>query len=105
MKGPKKTWPKPESEKAKITDQLLPYKSIPRCELCDIEFNHPIMAKAHLTGKPHHKKLKALGLPVPEICVDKSRPDWREKLAQANSKKVKTETGADQIHADLPWPD
>ena len=105
MKGPKKTWPKPESEKAKITDQLLPYKSIPRCELSDIEFNHPIMAKAHLTGKPHHKKLKALGLPVPEICVDKSRPDWREKLAQANSKTVKTETGADQIHADLPWPD
>ena len=70
-KGPKKTWPKPESEKAKITDQLLPYKSIPRCELCDIEFNHTIMAKAHLTGKPHHKKLKVLGLPVPEICVDK----------------------------------
>ena len=73
-KGPKKTWPKPESEKAKITDQLLPYKSIPRCELCDIEFNHTIMAKAHLTGKPHHKKLKVLGLPVPEICVDKKFP-------------------------------
>ena len=46
-------------------------------------------------------QLKALGLPVPEICVDKCRPDWREKLAQANSKKVKTETGADQIHADV----
>ena len=42
-------------------------------------------------------QLKALGLPVPEICVDKSRPDWREKLAQANSKKVKTETGADYL--------
>ena len=63
------------------------------------------MAKAHLTGKPHHKKLKALGLPVPEICVDKSSPDRRENLAQAQSKTVKTETGADQIHADLPWPD
>ena len=32
------------------------------------------MAKAHLTGKPHHKKLKVLGLPVPEICVDKKFP-------------------------------
>ena len=100
-KGPKKTWQKPDSEKAKITDQLLPYKSISRCELCDIEFNHPIIAKAHLTGKPHHKKLKALGLPVPEICVDKSSPDRRENLAQAQSKTVKTETGADQIHDDI----
>ena len=46
-----------------------------RCETCGLTLNSEQQAKQHFTSKSHNKKMKSLGLPIPDKA--------RQKLAKA----------------------